>query len=57
MLATLIQTAKLNKLDPLAWWTDVLERIVSGRTERNELQTLLPWNWTAANQPPVTNLA
>jgi transposase len=44
-VATLIQTAKLNKLDPLAWLTDVLERIVSRQTKRNELHTLLPWNW------------
>jgi transposase len=48
LVATLIQTAKLNKLDPLAWLTDVLERIVSGQTKRNELHTLLPWNWKAA---------
>jgi hypothetical protein len=33
----------------LAWLTDVLERIVSGRTKRHELDTLLPWNWKAAN--------
>ncbi len=45
IIATLIQTAKLNGVDPLAWLTDVLERIVSGRTKRNELATLLPWNW------------
>ena len=30
---TLIQTAKLNGVDPLAWLTDVLERIVSGQTK------------------------
>ena len=47
-VATLIQTAKLNDVDPLAWLTDVLERIVSGRTKRHELNTLLPWNWKAA---------
>jgi hypothetical protein len=29
----------------LAWLTDVLERIVSGQTMRNQLHTLLPWNW------------
>jgi transposase len=57
LVATLIQTAKLNLLDPLAWLTDVLERIVSGRTKRNELHTLLPWNWKSANQPPVTSSA
>ena len=38
---TLIQTAKLNGVDPMAWLTDVLERIVSGRTKANELHTLL----------------
>ena len=42
---TLIQTAKLNGLDPLAYLTDVLERVVSGRTKQHELEQLLPWNW------------
>ena len=46
---TLIQTAKLNGVDPMAWLTDVLERVVSGRTKAHELHTLLPWNWAAAN--------
>ncbi len=46
---TLIQTAKLNGVDPLAWLTDVLERIVSGRTKAHEMHTLLPWTWAAAN--------
>jgi transposase len=45
---TLIQTAKLNGVDPMAWLTDVLERVVSGRTRASELHTLLPWNWAAA---------
>jgi transposase len=42
---TLIQTAKLNGVEPMAWLTDVLRRIVSGRTKAHELQNLLPWNW------------
>ena len=42
---TLIQTAKLNDVDPMAWLTDVLERVVSGRTKSHELANLLPWNW------------
>ena len=47
---TLIQTAKLNGVvDPMAWLTDVLERVVSGQTKAHELQTLLPWNWTPTN--------
>ena len=45
IVATLIQTAKLNDVEPLAWLTDVLKRIVSGQTKRNQLDTLLPWNW------------
>jgi transposase len=45
---TLIQTAKLNGVEPMAWLTDVLERIVSGRTRIHELNTLLPWNWRPA---------
>jgi transposase len=44
---TLIQTAKLNGVDPMAWLTDVLERVVSGRTKTRDLHTLLPWNWAA----------
>jgi transposase len=54
---TLIQTAKLNGLDPMAWLTDVLERIVSGRTKANQLHTLLPWNWTTPNSDIATPLA
>jgi hypothetical protein len=42
---TLIQTAKLNGVEPMAWLTNVLERMVSGRTKANALHTLLPWNW------------
>jgi transposase len=42
---TLIQTAKLNNVEQVAWLTDVLERIVSGRTKASQLHTLLPWNW------------
>jgi transposase len=41
---TLIQTAKLNGVEPMVWLTDVLERVISGRTKANELHTLLPWN-------------
>jgi transposase len=47
---TLIQTAKLNGIEPMAWLTDVLERIVSGRTKAHQLKTLLPWNWNPGPQ-------
>ena len=51
---TLIQTAKLNGVEPMAWLTDVLERIVSGRTKATELGSLLPWNWRSNADAPVT---
>ncbi len=46
-MASLVATAKLNGVEPLAWLTDVLERMVSGRTKAAELERLLPWNWKA----------
>jgi hypothetical protein len=30
-----------------AWLTDVLERMVSGRTKATKLERLLPWAWKA----------
>jgi IS66 C-terminal element len=41
-------TAKLNGVEPQARLTDVLERLVSGRTKARELEDLLPWAWKAA---------
>jgi len=57
IIASLIQTTRINGVDPLAWLTDVLERIVSGRTRRHELETLLPWNWQAARVAEVHSTA
>jgi transposase len=54
---TLIQTAKLNGVNPMAYLADVLERIVSGRTKQNGLHTLLPWNWTASTSATITSQA
>jgi transposase len=45
--ASLVASAKLNGVEPLAWLTDVLERMVSGRTKAHELEQLLPWAWKA----------
>ena len=50
---TLIQSCKLNDVEPLAYLTDVLQRIVSGRTKSHQLHALLPWNW----RPPSTPAA
>jgi transposase len=47
IVASLVATAKLNGVEPLAWLTDVLERMISGRVKAHELERLLPWNWQA----------
>src|SRR5690349_16084674 len=38
IVASLVATAKLNVVEPLAWLTDVLERAVSGRAKARELK-------------------
>jgi hypothetical protein len=50
ILASLINSCKLNEINPQAYLTDVLERVVSGRTTINRLDELLPWTWKAARQ-------
>jgi transposase len=45
IIYTLIQTAKLNDVDPQAWLADVLARIADHPATR--LDELLPWNWAA----------
>jgi transposase len=50
---TLIQSCKLNGVEPLAYLTDVLQRIVSGRTKNHELHALLPWNWCQSSTTPA----
>ena len=41
---TLIETAKLNGVDPQAWLTDVLARIADHKITR--LSELMPWSYT-----------
>ena len=57
ILASLINTAKLNDLDPQTYLADVLERIISGRTPINRLDELLAWNWKAARDALATAAA
>ncbi len=40
---TLIETAKMNGLNPEAWLADVLDRIQDHKI--NRIDELLPWNW------------
>ena len=54
-IASLIQTAKLNDVEPFAYLRDVLERIVSGKTKANDLASLLPWTWKASQAQAAVN--
>ena len=46
-IASRVATAKLDGVEPLAWLTDVLERVVVGRTKAKELAQLPLWAWKA----------
>ena len=43
---TLVETAKLNDVDPQAWLADVLARLQDHPAKR--IDQLLPWNWNRA---------
>jgi transposase len=46
-ICTLIETAKLNDIDPQAWLADVLARLPDHPAKR--IAELLPWNWRRQN--------
>ncbi len=50
---TLIETAKLNGIDPRAWLADVLARLPDHPAKR--IADLLPWNWRS--QTPAAKAA
>jgi len=43
---TLIETARLNGVDPQAWLTSTLDRIADHKI--NRIDELLPWNYAQA---------
>jgi transposase len=49
-LASLIETCKLNGVNPQAYFTDLLTRLVNGWPQ-NRIDELMPWHW-APKQPP-----
>lgn len=46
---TIIETAKMNGLDPQAYLSDILDRIHDHKI--NRLDELLPWNWSPLTVP------
>ena len=47
IVASLIETGKLNGIDPYTYLADVLSRLVN-LWPNARLDDLLPWNWSAA---------
>jgi transposase len=48
-LASLVETCKLNGVNPEAYISDVLTRLVNGWPQ-NRLDKLLPWLWAPPNR-------
>ena len=48
-ILTLIETCKMNDVDPQAWLTDILARLPDHPAKR--INELLPWNWKLQHQP------
>jgi transposase len=55
MMYTLLGSASLNDVDPLAWLTDVLTRIAD--IPQGQLHELLPWTWKALQQVETLEMA
>ena len=54
IIASLIETAKLNGINPQAYLMETLHAIVGGH-KQSQIENLLPWNYTAEkNQRVVT---
>ena len=49
VMYSLIETCKLNDVDPRAWLADVLARIATHPMSR--IAELMPWSWKAATSP------
>jgi Transposase IS66 family/IS66 C-terminal element len=45
-IATLLQTAKMNDVDPLTWLAQTLQRIAN-RWPISQIEKLMPWNYKA----------
>ncbi|WP_248633673.1 transposase domain-containing protein, partial [Cereibacter changlensis] len=45
-IATLLQTCKMNSVDPAAWLSQTLERIAN-QWSSAEIDALMPWNYRA----------
>jgi len=49
-LASLIETCKLNSVNPQAYFTDLLTRLVNGWPQKS-IDELMPWHWAPKHLP------
>ena len=59
IIASLLETCKLNDVNPHTWLTDTLTRLVN-RWPASRIDDLMPWNYTKAGSPAcqrVTSVA
>ena len=54
MIVSLVETCKLNAVDPQGYLADVIARIVNGHPN-SRIDELLPWAYPA--QPVLSNVA
>ena len=48
-MASLVETCKLNGVDPQRYFADLLTRLVNG-WPNSRIDELMPWCWAAANK-------
>ena len=53
---SVIETAKLNGVEPQAYIADIIEKIASG-WPASRWDELMPWNWRPAEQPQIPQAA
>ena len=46
-IASLVETCKMNGVDPMRYFTDLLTRLVNG-WPNNRIDQLMPWCWAPA---------
>jgi transposase len=49
-IASLVETCKLNGVDPQRYFTDLLTRLVNGWPQAR-IDELMPWHWAPAKIP------
>jgi hypothetical protein len=52
IIASLIETCKLNDVNPHAWLTHTLTRLVN-RWPASRIDELMPWHYAKADAQPV----